>query len=118
MTSGGVEISTDSLREASRGLSQICERMGTELDQLGNKLEQYAGCWGTDQFGQLIGEAIQEVVAFMFDMLRQWAEDQCERATDLNGMADWYDQAEQRFVDAFKQLSEQLGNVPDFMQGR
>jgi hypothetical protein len=116
--STGVDIDTDSLREAARGLGQICERMGNELDQLGSKLESYAGCWGSDMYGDLIGSAIQEVVAYMFDMLREWATDQCERATDLGGMADWYDRAEEEFINAFRTLSEQLGNTPDFPGGR
>jgi len=106
---GGVEINTDTLRTAGTGLSQVCERLGGELDQLGGKVQSYAGSWGNDVFGELIGAAVEEVVAYMFDRLKELANDYCERATDLGGMADWYDEAEQRFIDAFKNLSEQLG---------
>jgi hypothetical protein len=107
--SGGVEINTETLRTAGTGLSQVCERLGSELDQLSGKVQSYAGAWGNDQYGQLIGAAVEEVVAYMFDRLKELATDFCERATDLGGMADWYDQAEQQFIDAFKALSDQLG---------
>lgn len=105
----GVEINTETLRTAGTGLSQVCDRLGSELDELGGKVQSYAGSWGNDVFGELIGAAVEEVVAYMFDRLRELATDYCERATDLGGMADWYDEAEQRFIDAFKTLSDQLG---------
>jgi hypothetical protein len=108
--SGGVQISTEVLRQTGNALKQVGDQLDAELASLEAQLKSFGEPWGNDDIGQLIGVAYEEVVSFAFDCLRDVLAEIRESGTDLGAMADRYDTAEQNLTDNFKELWQQMGS--------
>jgi uncharacterized protein YukE len=110
MSTGGVNVTTDVLRQAAGGLKGIGDELDQELKSLENELASLGDAWGDDDIGKLIGEAYKEVVHYAFDCLREVLHEILDSSKDLTDMANRYDEAERAISEGFNAFLQRLGS--------
>lgn len=108
MSSGGVEVSPDSLEYSGQRLGTVAERFAAALNAFQSEIAGFGRPWGEDDIGQLIGAAHDEVSAFAFECYQGALDEIAAAGADLSGMAQLYTTAEEAIVQRMSSLKEAL----------
>jgi hypothetical protein len=104
-----ISVEPDSLRGAGQQLDQVAQRFTQELTALQADLAGFGAPWGGDDIGSLIGAAYEEVVSYAFDCYQSVLDEIGDSGADLGGMADMYEEIEEKISSGLRALQQRLG---------
>ena len=108
MSSGGVDITPESLEHSGQHLEGVAERLASALTAFQAEIAGFGRPWGEDDIGQLIGVAHDEVSTIAFECYQDALDEIAAAGVDLSGMAHLYAAAEEAISQQMSSLREAL----------
>jgi hypothetical protein len=108
VSSGGVDVTPESLEYSGQRLGTVAERFASALTAFQAEIAGFGRPWGEDDIGQLIGAAHDEVSAIAFECYGDALDEIAAAGADLSGMAARYATAEEAISQRMSALREAL----------